>query len=147
MAVRGPCTGTARKCISISMARGKSFTRIGRLRRLRNEGPVQLADAFAAEQNECTIDIGSQDFDGALHSRLAGCGATIGIGTANQDGSRTQANRFHNLASAAHSSVHQHLRLAVYDFDNLGQSTERSRNAVELASSVIGYDHGSGSRI
>ena len=78
----------------------------------------------------------------AGNSSLPGGGQAVGIGASAQHGAGSQADRFDDVGAATNASVHQDFDLTVHCRDDFGQSSQRRANSVELASAVIGNDHG-----
>src|SRR5580704_14375394 len=98
---------------------------------------VQRRDGRATEQSESTFHISSQNLDRTLHPCFTRRSQTVRVSTPTQNRTRAQANGFDHVGSATNASVHKHLELTIHRLDNFRQRSQRGRNAIELAASVI----------
>ena len=66
---------------------------------------------------------------------------TVGVRSANQNGSRPQADCFRDVAAASNASVHQDFGAAADGLHDFRQRAQGGRHAVELPAAVIGDDY------
>jgi len=85
---------------------------------------AQSRNGGAPKQPKSTLHISSQNFERSGNTLLPGGGKSIGVGTPDQNCTRSKTDCFDNVGAAAHSAIHQHLGLTVdggYDFRESSQ--------------------------
>lgn len=108
---------------------------------------TQCGNGWAPEQLEGTLDVGPQDLKRTGDSCLTSGSEAVCISAPTQNGAGSQADCLDDIGAATNASVHQHLYPTVHGCYDFRQRSQASRNAVELASSVIRHDHGCSSFI
>src|SRR6266436_2668826 len=108
---------------------------------------VQRGDGRASQQTEGAFHVSPQDFKRAADASLASGGQAIGISAPTQNGAGSEAEGFDNVGAAANPAVHQDFGLTVHSGYDFGQGSQRSANAVELPSAMVGDDHRGGTFI
>ena len=69
--------------------------------------PIQSRHRRAAQQAKRSLNVASQHLDGACHAGLSGGGESVGISPTDKDCTRSQTERFNDVAAAADATVHQ----------------------------------------
>src|SRR5207245_8491225 len=93
------------------------------------------------QQSQAALYSRTQDLGGARYTRLPGGGESVRVGPTDKNGSRSQADSFHDVAATADTAVHQHVNSSVYGGDNLGQRQQGRRDRIELTASVVRHNH------
>jgi len=95
-----------------------------------------------SQQLERPNEVGPEDLDGSRHTGATAGRQPVRVGAAHEDGPSAEAERLHDVAAAADSSVQEDLGLSVHGGDHLRQDAQGRRDAIELAATVIGNDDG-----
>src|SRR4051812_40055293 len=64
-----------------------------------DERPIQFADRVTAEELHRARDVVAENFDRSRDTCRAGGAEAVGVGAADQDGARADAERFHHVAA------------------------------------------------
>src|SRR5208337_2593498 len=99
---------------------------------------IKVGDGRAAEQPQRAVEVGAQNFDGAIDAGFSGGGEAVGVGASAEYGAGAETEGLDDVAATANASVHEDFGLPVDGLDDLGQSSQRRGNAIELASAMIG---------
>src|SRR5580704_2971308 len=106
--------------------------------------PIKGGNRRAAQQSQRALDIRPQNFQRARNSRWPSSRESVGVSSPNKNGTRSEAERFHNVTAAANSTIHEHLDLAFHGHHHFGERAQRGRNRIELTATVVRYNYGSG---
>src|ERR1019366_5755250 len=96
------------------------------------------------EQPQSAVEIGAQNFDGAINAGFTGSGEAIGVGASAEHGTGAEAQGFDDVGAAANASVHENFGLPADGFHDLRQNAQRRGKAIELASAMIGNGNSRG---
>src|SRR6266404_8571759 len=99
---------------------------------------IKFGDGRATEQPQSAVEVGAQDFDGAIDAGFSGSGEAVGVGASAEHGFRAEAEGLDDVGAPANASVHQDFGLSVDGLDHLRQGPQRRGNAIELAAAMIG---------
>src|SRR5262249_5252076 len=105
------------------------------------ERTIELRDGSGAEALQGACQVFLEDREGARDSGFAERRQGVRVGAANENRAGAEAERLGDVASAAHSSVHQDLGAAADRLDDFRQRAKRRRDAVQLPPAVVGNEH------
>src|ERR1700678_3569524 len=78
----------------------------------------------ATEQAQRAIDIGAQDFDGAIDAGFSTSGEAVSVGASAEHGASAEAKGFDNVGAAADTAIEQDFDLPVDGLDHLRQRAQ-----------------------
>jgi hypothetical protein len=81
-----------------------------------------------------------QNFDCSGNTGATGCAETIGISAPDHYCSSAQAQRFHNVAPPANPTIQEDINVIANSGHNFRQNPQRWRDAIKLATAMIGHD-------
>jgi len=67
---------------------------------------IKLGDGRATEQPQSAVEVGAQNFDGAIDAGFSGGGQAIGVGASAEHGAGAEAESLDDVGAAANASVH-----------------------------------------
>ena len=82
---------------------------------------VQCSNRGAAQELQGSFHLRAQHVDGSSDASGTTRGQPVGVRASDQNGARSQANGFYDIASAAHPAIHEHFDLAVHGGHDFGQ--------------------------
>src|SRR6188508_2497140 len=103
-------------------------------------GRGDLAGRAAAEQCERVLGLLPEDLEHLRDSLCAAPGEPVHRGPSDENGTRTERERHHDVGPAAHASIHEDLRSIAHSLDDFGKRFERCDRAVELPPAVVRDD-------
>jgi hypothetical protein len=92
---------------------------------------------MAPQKPKGSLNVPSQDLERSSNSRLPCRGKSIGIGSANQDCTRSQTDCFDDVTPAPDPPVHQDFGLTIYGGNNFRQCPQRWRYRIQLPTAVV----------
>ena len=106
-------------------------------------GAIELGDGGATEETQGAVEVGAEDFDGAIDAGFSGSGEAVGVGAAAEHGASAERERLDDVGATANASVHEDFSLAVDGRDDFRQDAQGRGSAIELSAAVIGDGDGS----
>jgi hypothetical protein len=103
--------------------------------------PIQFRYGRAAKQSNCSLNVTSQDLERSNNARLSRGSQSVGIGPTDENRTRSETDRFDDIATAADPAIHEDFGLTANRSHHFRECPQRRRNGVELPAAVVRNDN------